>query len=127
MRHFHRYGLADTDLLKTQGEWIPGLSEPIIAVMFFHKATAFLILGIAVALALYLGRKEKGGDRGALRHIYLIVGLLLCQITLGLIVIATGKHFWMTNFHVINGLAILAVTFVFLVKLWRDGLALAKP
>lgn len=121
MRHFHRYGLADTGLLKTQGEWIPDFGEPIITVMFFHKTTAYLILGVAVVLFVL-----SKGNRRPFRHAGLIVGLLLAQISLGLTVIATGKHFWMTNFHVLNGLAILAITFVFLVKSLHGGPALAK-
>lgn len=121
MRHFHRWGLADTGLLKTQGEWIPEFGEPIIAVMFLHKATAWVILSLAIGL-LVLVRKS----RRPFKHMGLIVGLLIAQITLGLVVIATGKHFWMTNFHVLNGLAILAISFVFLVKAWRGGPALAK-
>ncbi len=121
MRHFHRYGLADTGLLKTRGEWIPDFGEPIIAVMFLHKATGFLILGMTAVLFVLLK-----GNRRPFRHAGLILGLLIGQVALGLTVIATGKHFWMTNFHVLNGLAILALAFVFLVKLWRGRPALAQ-
>ena len=33
----------------------------------------------------------------------------------------TGKNFWVTNFHVLNGLAILAFSFAFAVKSCRVG------
>lgn len=115
MRHFHRFGLADTDLLTTQGEWIPNLTEPIIAVMFFHKATAFLILIVVAVFAVILMGKAKKPAR----YLFIVLALLGIQIALGISVIATGKHFWLTNIHVLNGLAILAVVFVFAVKSWR--------
>ncbi|MDA7921184.1 COX15/CtaA family protein [Verrucomicrobiales bacterium] len=111
MRHFHRVGLADTDLLKTAGVWIPAFDEPIILVLFLHKWTAFCIFGLVLALWLKLRKEVRIG-----KHLTLLLVLLSAQIALGLTVIATGKHFWITNFHVINGLAILAMAFVFVVK-----------
>lgn len=123
MRHFHRFGLADTDLLKTQGKWIPSFDEPIIAVMFLHKFTGIcLFLFAAGFLISSISNKLLPCRKKVLFHLGAIVLFLCVQITLGIAVIATGKHFWLTNFHVLNGLAILAVSFVFLVRTFRpDG------
>mgnify|MGYP003676515003 CR=1 FL=1 len=114
MRHFHRSGLADQGMLKTQGTWIPSFDEPIITVMFFHKLTAFLIF-FAVVAACFLFRGLQAG-----RYLRWLLALIFVQIGLGLSVIATGKHFWLTNFHVLSGLAILALSFTFLVKSIRS-------
>ncbi len=111
MRHFHRVGLADTGLLKTEGQWIPSFDEPIILVLFLHKWTAFCIFGLVSGLWLKLRNEVRIG-----KHLTVLLLLLVGQIVLGLSVIATGKHFWLTNFHVINGLAILAVAFTFAAK-----------
>jgi heme a synthase len=115
MRHFHREGLADTGLLRTSGRWIPDFDEPILTVMFLHKANGWLILGAMVGF-LFMMRKLGRGTGCALRHLQVIFLALLVQISLGLAVIATGKHFWLTNFHVINGLLILALTFSLVVR-----------
>ncbi|MEX2580645.1 MAG: COX15/CtaA family protein [Verrucomicrobiales bacterium] len=123
MRHFHRHGLADTGILKTRGEWIPPLDEPIVALMFFHKFTAVCLLVAALAMWLRCVRHRGDGDGRAVGHLAVVLGLLLCQALLGMTVIATEKDFWVTNFHVLNGLAILAVSFVFLVKAWRGRAA----
>jgi heme A synthase len=59
-----------------------------------------------------------------------ILGLIGIQITLGLTVIGTNKSFWVTNVHVLNGLLILALAFVFAVRAIRGKsteVALAKP
>lgn len=111
MRHFHRVGLADTDLLKTAGQWVPSFDEPIILVLFLHKWTAFCIFGLVFGLWLKFRKEIRIG-----KHLTILLLLLVGQIVLGLTVIATGKHFWITNFHVINGLAILAAAFIFAVK-----------
>ncbi|MAS96867.1 MAG: hypothetical protein CMO55_27060 [Verrucomicrobiales bacterium] len=121
MRHFHRFGLADTDLLKTQGKWIPSFEEPIIAVMFLHKYTGFCLFLFAIGFLLRLLAIRSHSMKRAKIHLSVIVGLLLGQVALGLMVIATGKHFWLTNFHVLNGLAILAVCFVFVVRAFRTS------
>lgn len=113
MRHFHRSGLADEGLFLTQGRWIPSFEEPIIAVMFLHKANAYLVLAAVVGAALLLWSRGGAAIR---RHLGLLLGLLAVQIGLGLTVIATGKHFWLTNFHVLTGLAIFALSFIFLVR-----------
>ncbi len=114
MRHFQRSGLADTGLLMTQGKWIPNLDEPIIAVMFLHKFTGALLF-LMVVVMLYLLNRASSPAR-VLHHLRLIVVLLTAQIALGLFVIVSGKNFWVTNFHVLNGLSILALSFVFLIR-----------
>lgn len=115
MRHFHREGLADTGLLLTAGQWIPDFNEPILTVMFLHKANGWLILAAAIGLLLMM-RKFGHGSGGGLRHVRVIFLALLVQISLGLAVIFTGKHFWLTNFHVVNGLMILALAFGLVVR-----------
>lgn len=115
MRHFHREGLADTGLLRTAGQWIPSFDEPILTVMFLHKANGWLILAAVLGLLVLMRRCGYGLGCG-LRHVRVILLALLVQISLGLAVIATGKHFWLTNFHVVNGLLILALVFSLVVR-----------
>jgi cytochrome c oxidase assembly protein subunit 15 len=115
MRHFHREGLADTGLLRTDGQWIPSFDEPILTVMFLHKANGWLILVAVVGLLVLMQRLGFVAGSG-LRHVRIILLALLVQIGLGLAVIATGKHFWLTNFHVLNGLLILALVFILVVR-----------
>lgn len=119
MRHFHRHALADDGLLRTQGRWIPEFDDPMIAMLFLHKFTAICVLLFVLGMFLRLG----GAMRKALAW---ILGLILLQIALGLTVIGTDKSFWVTNVHVLNGLVILALAFVFAVKALR-GKSLHEP
>ena len=116
MRHFHRDSLPDDGLLMTQGKWIPSFDDPMIAVLFLHKFTAFCIFFYVIGMLLHFASRSSLFDRGARRALSVVFGLLLLQIVLGLSVIGTGKSFWITNVHVLNGLAILALSFVFAVK-----------
>ncbi|MBP9223201.1 MAG: COX15/CtaA family protein [Verrucomicrobiales bacterium] len=119
MRHFHRSSLPDEGLLLTQGRWIPSFDDPMIAVLFLHKLTAFCILFFVLGLILHLAGRPSLFDPRARRSLLFVFALLLLQIVLGLSVIGTGKSFWITNVHVLNGLAILAISFVFSVKAVR--------
>ena len=135
MRHFHRHALPDDDLLLTQGQWIPSFEDPMIALLFLHKFTAFALLLFVLGMFLRLA----GGAVAApalsrlatpRRHVGAILSLIGLQITLGLTVIGTNKSFWVTNVHVLNGLLILALAFVFAVRAFRGKsteVALAKP
>ena len=119
MRHFHRHALADDDLFLTQGQWIPSFDDPMIALLFLHKFTAVCLFVFVVGMVLKLRGKTPLGDAAAGKHVAVILALLFGQIVLGLSVIGTGKSFWITNVHVLNGLAILALAFVFAVKAIR--------
>lgn len=119
MRHFHRHALADEGLLMTQGVWIPSFEDPVIAVLFLHKFNALCLFCFVLGMVLWLRGRSGGIDLEPGRHVSGILGLLLVQIVLGLSVIGTVKSFWVTNVHVLNGLAILAIAFVFAVKMLR--------
>lgn len=119
MRHFHRHALADDDLFLTQGQWIPSFEDPMIALLFLHKFTAVCLFVFVVGMVLKLRGKTSPGDTAAGKQVAVILALLVGQIVLGLSVIGTGKSFWITNVHVLNGLAILALAFVFSVKAIR--------
>jgi cytochrome c oxidase assembly protein subunit 15 len=134
MRHFHRHALPDDDLFLTQGQWIPSFEDPMIALLFLHKFTAFALLLFVVGMFLRLGGAVANPSLARLatprRHVGAILGLIGVQITLGLTVIGTDKSFWVTNVHVLNGLLILALAFVFAVRAIRGKsteAALAKP
>lgn len=114
MRHFHRNGLADTGIFTTKGSLIPSFDEPIITVMFLHKLCGLVIYALALT-SLFLLVRAKSNPR-IIKHIRWIVYLLSVQIALGVFVIVSGKNFWVTNFHVLNGMAILALSFVFLIR-----------
>lgn len=124
MRHFHRHGLADDGLFYTQGSWIPAFEDPIIAVLFLHKFTAVCLLLFVVGMVLGLGGGRKRPMLGLLseprRHASAILAAIVVQIGLGLTVIGTDKSFWVTTVHVLNGLLILALAFVFAVRALRS-------
>jgi len=120
MRHHHRSGLVDDDLFRTQGAWIPPLGDPVVASLFLHKFTAVCIFLFVVGMAIrFAGAGRSKGNGRALGFSGAILAMLSFQIVLGLSVIGTGKSFWITNVHVLNGLAILGTSFVFAVLAWR--------
>ena len=124
MRHFHRYGLVDTGILTTQGELIPEFDNPVIVLMFLHKLMAVVIMVFTAFLFVTVERSRGEETPLGSRYVYLLGGAVAVQIILGISVIMTGKNFWITNFHVLNGLAILAFSFSFAVKSRRGALQL---
>lgn len=129
MRHHHRAGLADTGIFLTAGRWFPGFDsvsadgDPmILLLMFAHKYWALVVFCLGVGLVIWL-RTRPGISAGLRRHSLWIAGLLGLQIGLGVTVLLTGspehKRFWVTNFHVINGLALLALAFALAVRARR--------
>jgi heme A synthase len=125
MRHFHRHALPDDGLLLTQGRWIPTFEDPMIAFLFLHKFTALCVLLFVLGMVLRLGggiaNKALGRLRTPRAHASAILALIGFQIAFGLTVIGTDKSFWVTNVHVLNGLLVLALSFVFAVRAARGG------
>lgn len=121
MRHYHRSGVPDDGLFQTMGHWIPPLENPVIVALFLHKFTATCILLFVIGMAIRFGIGRSGSDGRAFRFSIGILALITAQIVLGLSVIGTEKSFWVTNVHVLNGLAILGISFVFSVLAWRGA------
>lgn len=110
VRHHHREGLPDDGILLTKGGFFPPWGEVVLVLLFLHKWWAWVVFALGMVLSL------KVRQRGLT---VVIPILLCCQVTLGIGVLLTGKSFWVTNVHVINGLAILASAFVLAVRGWR--------
>ena len=118
MRHFHRDGLADEEIFTTGGGFLPPFDLPntnILLVMFLHKYWAVVVLFAGMSAAI-VARATLDPGHPLRRLLVVVAGLLVAQLTLGVAVIATGKSFWITNFHVLNGLAILAISFIAAVR-----------
>lgn len=115
LRHLHRVGLPADDILTTGGRFFPGFGDGPLFFFFMHKAWALLVCGLAILLGLRVLRSapSAGGARALTLSLLLLLG---GQVVLGVSVVMTGTSFWVTNFHVLNGLAILACSFAFLVR-----------
>lgn len=124
MRHHHRSGLADLGVLSTGGRWFPGTESEILLLMFAHKYWAVVVFAAAAGLAWWM-QARPDLPAGIARQGGSVLALLALQVGLGVAVILTGspehKRFWITNFHVLNGLAILAVAFGLCVRCWTAG------
>ena len=88
-----------------------------VFVLFLHKywgfGTAALVIYVAIQAHRWLVTIPK------LRFVpTLLLYLPPIQVSLGIFVILTGKSFWITNFHVLNGLALLALSFLLAATLW---------
>jgi len=119
MRHHHRHGLADSGIILTGGSWLPASDNRILVIMFLHKYWGFLVAVLTISLSIWVARHLEKGQllRPLLKGMSLVLGI---QIFLGICVIMTGKSFWITNFHVLNGLLILALSFVTAMFSWRS-------
>ena len=117
LRHTQRVHLVANDILTTQGQWIPSPSSPELFTLFLHKYWGFVV-AILVILIGRAGQKWIGGVP-VLRRIPICLMLMpLIQVTLGILVVISGKSFWITNFHVFNGLGILALSFIMMISCW---------
>jgi heme A synthase len=121
LRHTQRAHLAASDILTTKGQWLPPTSPPDVFLLFAHKYWGFfvalLIIFVAVRARVWLITLPRVRLAATL-----LMFLPTVQVALGIFVILTGKSFWVTNFHVLNGLALLALTSLLVATFWGDRL-----
>ncbi len=121
LRHTQRDHLAASDILTTAGHFIPPTSSADVFLLFMHKSWGMMTAALLIYVAIQAHRWLISIPR--LRFVpVLLVYLPAVQVTLGIFVILTGKSFWITNFHVINGLTLLALTFILTTTLWGSHL-----
>ena len=121
LRHTQRAHLAASDILTTKGQWLPPTSPPDVFLLFAHKYWGFfvalLIIFVTVRARVWLITLPRVRLAATL-----LMFLPTVQVALGIFVILTGKSFWVTNFHVLNGLALLALTSLLVATFWGDRL-----
>ncbi len=118
MRHHHRYGVASPGVLHTGESFFPGFDNFDLLILFLHKWWAVIVL-IGTMTLTFRSYRPLAKIPQIRKYILLVAVMVLAQMVLGVSVIVTGKNFWVTNFHVLNGLGILALSFVFMVKCLR--------
>lgn len=116
IRHFHRVGLAANDILTTGGTVVPAMENRDLFQLFLHKSWALVVFATVLYVAVWTMRQPR--LPGVLRRLpMLLLVQVLAQVTLGVLLLWTGhgthKNFWITNFHVLNGLGILAASALF--------------
>jgi heme A synthase len=125
LRHTQRHNLCASDILTTQGHVIPPTVPADAFVLFLHKywgfGTAALVIFVAIQAHRWLVTMP------GLRFVpTLLLYLPPIQVSLGIFVILTGKSFWITNFHVLTGLTLLALSFLLAATLWGSYLRTPK-
>lgn len=125
LRHTQRDHLAASDILTTKGQWLPPTSPADVFLLFAHKywgfTVALLIIFVAVRARRWLVTLPTMRPVATL-----LMVMPTIQVALGIFVILTGKSFWVTNFHVLNGLALLALTSLLVATFWGDKLTRAE-
>lgn len=117
VRHTQRQQLAAKDIITTGGQMIPPQDHPDLFHLFLHKYWGFFVALLVLHVA-WQGRHWLK-NVPVLRWIpNLLLVMPLIQVTLGILVILTGKNFWVTNCHVLNGLGLLAFSFLMALSVW---------
>ena len=122
LRHTQRTHLAASDILTTKGQWLPPMEPADVFLLFAHKywgfTVALLILFVAARARRWLVTLPQMRPVATL-----LLFMPTIQVALGIFVILTGKSFWVTNFHVLNGLALLALSSLLVATFWGDSLS----
>lgn len=117
LRHTQRDHLAASDILTTQGLLIPPLTPADAFVLFLHKYWGFTVALLMLAVARHA--RSWVEESTPVRWVpKLLMVLPLAQVVLGVSVVWTGKSFWVTNFHVLNGLTLLALSCMLAAAAW---------
>ena len=120
VRHTQRAGLAAADVLTTAGYLVPPMAPLDVFTIFLHKAWGVLVFFLALLTGHRAGRAWHRQHTWVTFLPRLLLFLPLVQVTLGVFVVHTRKSFWVTNFHVLNGLFILGTSFLVLITAWRS-------
>jgi heme A synthase len=115
MRHNHRIGLAADDIVTTGGSFLPDFGNFDLVILFSHKVGAVVVFLVTMAFTAFALRFLSQAP-GIRRAVLAAAGIVNFQVCLGISVLATGKSFWVTNFHVLTGLTLLAVSILVLAK-----------
>jgi heme a synthase len=121
MRHTGA-GLAIPDFPLAFGRVLPPLWTSAIAIHFSHRVGAVVVTAFALMTAAYIWRAH--GDRPEfVRPSWLLVFLVAVQVSLGALVVLTGRQPVINTIHVATGAAVLGTCVVLMVRALRARFA----
>jgi cytochrome c oxidase assembly protein subunit 15 len=117
MRHTGA-GLAIPDFPLSFGHVLPPAWTAPIAIHFAHRIGALIVVVLALMIASYIW--DRHGDRREFtRPLWLLVVLLATQVTLGALVVLSGKQPIINTVHVATGASVLGTSVVLMLRSFR--------
>jgi len=117
MRH-NAAGLAIPDFPWAFGHAIPPVWNARIAMNFAHRIGALVVTIAILATSAHVLYHDRG-RRELVRPAMLLLAFVAVQITLGALVIWSGKDPVINSVHVVNGAAVLGTSLVLTLRSWK--------
>jgi heme a synthase len=117
MRHTGA-GLAIPDFPLAFGRLLPPFDLPGVPIHFLHRLGAVAVTLMVASSLAYVRNRHRHGAR-LLRPALLAAALVVLQVSLGALIIWTGRAVVPTTVHVACGAALLATTVVLAMRAWR--------
>ena len=117
MRHTGA-GLAIPDFPLSYGHVFPPVWTMPIAIHFAHRLGAVAIALSVIVLAAHVWTRH-GGRRELVRPVWLLALLVATQVTLGALVVLTGKQPLINTLHVATGALVFATSLVITLRAHR--------
>lgn len=121
MRHLGA-GLAIPDFPLAMGHLVPPIWTRAIAIHFAHRVGALIVTALVLLNAAYIWRAH--GDRTDLvRPSWLLILAVALQVTLGALVVLSGKQPVINTVHVATGAIVLGTSVVMTLRSYRGRFA----
>ncbi len=139
-------GLAIPDFPKMGGQWLPTFSDKMMnninvilfefdqdlviraqsIAHFLHRFGAVIVISVLVYFTI-IYRKMIVLDKVSLKNLYLIIGIVIIQSSLGIATVLSQKSPYIASMHVVTGASLLGAAFLFILnthpnelKNWRS-------
>ncbi len=119
MRHTGA-GLAIPDFPLSFGRLLPPVWTSAIAVHFAHRAGALVVTAGVIAMVGYIWSRH-GNRRELVRPAWLLVLAVALQVSLGALVVLTGKQPIVNTLHLATGALVLATSLVLTLRSFRSA------
>mgnify|MGYP000030863921 CR=1 FL=1 len=119
MRHLGAGLAIPTFPLTPEGGFMPQVHNTFVDLNFTHTRVGALVVTLAVVWFAVQALRAAHGEVRLTRPAWLLLGLLVAQLALGMLVIWQMRPLNLTTLHVVNGAALLATTVCLAVRASR--------
>jgi heme a synthase len=121
MRH-REAGMAIPDFPWAYGHLVPPIWSVDIAIHYAHRVGALVVTAMVLAVVAHV--RWWHSDRALLQWpAFLMIGLVLLQVTLGAFVVLTGLQPIVNTAHLVNGALLLAISVVLTLRCYWNPIS----